>query len=66
MSDVFGDIPILVKKEKYLKEKPVFSEISEFGAPVTQDFCDRIGADCYTSDSSSAADAAEKYLKKCG
>lgn len=32
MSDVFGDIPILVKKEKYLKEKPIFSEISEFEA----------------------------------
>ena len=28
------------------------------GAPVTQEFCDAIGADCYTSDAASAADAA--------
>lgn len=28
------------------------------GAPVTQSFCDSIGADCYTSDAASAADAA--------
>lgn len=28
------------------------------GAPVSQDFCDRIGADVYTSDAASAADAA--------
>ena len=28
------------------------------GAPVTQNFCDSIGADCYTADAASAADAA--------
>lgn len=28
------------------------------GAPVTQEFCDSIGADCYTDDAASAADAA--------
>ncbi len=28
------------------------------GAPVTQGFCDSIGADCYTADAASAADAA--------
>ena len=28
------------------------------GAPLTQEFCDSIGADCYTSDAASAADAA--------
>ena len=33
------------------------------GAPVTQEFCDRIGADCYTSDAASAADAAVKLLQ---
>jgi len=34
------------------------------GAPVTQEFCDKIGADCYTSDAASAADAAIAYLAK--
>ncbi len=28
------------------------------GAPVTEKFCQQIGADCYTSDAASAADAA--------
>lgn len=31
------------------------------GAPVTQAYCDQIGADCYTVDAASAADAALAY-----
>ncbi len=31
------------------------------GAPVTQAFCDSIGADCYTDDAASAAEAALKF-----
>ena len=34
------------------------------GAPVTQSFCDSIGADCYTSDAASAADAALALCQK--
>ena len=34
------------------------------GAPITQEFCDKIGADCYTSDAAAAAEAAIAYLKK--
>ena len=33
------------------------------GAPVTQDFCDSIGADCYTSDAASASDAALAFCE---
>ena len=33
------------------------------GAPVTQTFCDQIGADCYTPDAASAADAAVAIRK---
>ncbi len=33
------------------------------GAPVTQEFCDKIGADCYTSDAASAADAAVELCR---
>lgn len=33
------------------------------GAPVTQAFCDQIGADCYTADAASAADAAVAICK---
>jgi len=32
------------------------------GAPVTQAFCDQIGADCYTPDAASAAEAAMEYI----
>ena len=32
------------------------------GAPVTQDFCDSIGADCYTPDAASAAIRAAELL----
>jgi len=31
------------------------------GAPVNQDFCDLIGADCYTPDATTAAEAAVKF-----
>jgi 5-methyltetrahydrofolate--homocysteine methyltransferase len=35
------------------------------GAPVTQAFCDEIGADGYAPDAASAADLAKSLLKKC-
>ena len=34
------------------------------GAPVSQEYCDSIGADCYTVDAASAADAAVAFCKK--
>ena len=33
------------------------------GAPVTEDFCKQIGADCYTDDAASAAEAAAEICK---
>ena len=32
------------------------------GAPINQEFCEKIGADKYTSDAASAADAAIEFL----
>lgn len=34
------------------------------GAPVSQDFCNSIGADCYTEDATSAAEEAVKFCLK--
>ncbi len=34
------------------------------GAPVSQEFCDKIGADCYTVDAASAADAAAAFCNE--
>ena len=36
------------------------------GAPVTQALCDQIGADCYTPDAASAADAAVAFCRQAG
>ena len=33
------------------------------GAPVNEDFCEKIGADCYTVDAASAADAAVAFCE---
>jgi methanogenic corrinoid protein MtbC1 len=33
------------------------------GAPISQEYCDMIGADCYTVDAASAADAAVAFCK---
>ena len=33
------------------------------GAPVTEAFCEQVGADCYTADAASAADAAVELCK---
>jgi methanogenic corrinoid protein MtbC1 len=33
------------------------------GAPVNEEFCNSIGADCYTVDAASAADAAVEFCK---
>ena len=33
------------------------------GAPISQEFCDKIGADAYTSDAASAADKAAEFCK---
>ncbi len=33
------------------------------GAPITEEYCKKIGADCYTSDAASAADAAVELCK---
>ena len=33
------------------------------GAPVSQAFCEQIGADCYTPDAASCADAAAEFCR---
>lgn len=50
---------VALANEKGIREK-VFIMVG--GAPLTQSFCDSIGADCYTSDAASGADKAAEYL----
>ena len=35
------------------------------GAPISSEFCRQIGADCYTADAASAAEAAAKFCTDC-
>ncbi len=58
--DVMADVVKLAEKEG-IRDKV---KIMVGGAPITQAFADQIGADVYTSDAASAADAAEALLKK--
>ena len=57
--DVMGEVVKCAEKAG-IRDKV---KIMVGGAPVTQEFCDRIGADCYTSDAASAADAAVELCR---
>ena len=52
--DVMGEVVKAAEAAK-IRDKV---KIMIGGAPVTQEFCDKIGADAYTIDAASAADAA--------
>lgn len=54
-----GDV-VEKAKEAGIRDKVI---IMVGGAPVTQSFCDKIGADAYTPDAASAADKAVELLK---
>lgn len=56
---VMGDV-VQLRNERGLSGK---IKIMVGGAPVSQSFCDKIGADCYTSDAASAAEAALSFVK---
>ena len=57
--DVMGEVVKCAEKAG-IRDKV---KIMVGGAPVTQEFCDKIGADCYTSDAASAADAAVELCR---
>ncbi|MCR1838744.1 corrinoid protein [Murimonas intestini] len=57
-------MPALRDTVKALNEQPWRSNIKVMvgGAPITQEFADEIGADCYTPDAASAAQAAKALV----
>ena len=55
--NVMADV-VKLAEEKGIRDKV---KIMVGGAPVNEDFCKSIGADCYTLDAASAADAAAKF-----
>ncbi len=58
--DVMADV-VKCAQEAGIRDKV---KIMIGGAPVTEDFCKEIGADKYTSDAASAADAAVELCKR--
>lgn len=47
-----------------VRERNLNVKVMVGGAPVTQEFADSIGADCYTDDAASAADEALRLLQE--
>ena len=58
--DVMADV-VKCAQEAGIRDKV---KIMVGGAPVTEEFCKEIGADVYTSDAASAADAAVELCKR--
>ncbi|MBD5559127.1 MAG: cobalamin-binding protein [Clostridia bacterium] len=58
-------MPMMEKVVQIAEERGVRDKIKIMigGAPVSQGFCDEIGADCYTDDAASASSAALEYLE---
>jgi len=56
-------MPVMAEVVRLAEEKGVRDKIKIMigGAPITAEFCSQIGADCYTPDAASAADAAVKF-----
>ena len=55
-------MPAMEKTVKALKNAGVTAKIMVGGAPVTQDYADKIGADGYAPDAAMAARAAKKLV----
>jgi 5-methyltetrahydrofolate--homocysteine methyltransferase len=55
-------MPAMEKTVKALKKAGVAAKIMVGGAPVTQDYADKIGADGYAPDAATAAKAAKKLV----
>lgn len=64
LTTTMGVMEEVVKKveEEGIRDKV---KIMIGGAPVTEEFCEKIGADKYTSDAASAADAAVAFCAMC-
>jgi methanogenic corrinoid protein MtbC1 len=58
-------MPVMAEVVKLAEAKGIRDKVKIMigGAPVSQEYCNKIGADCYTVDAASAADAAVEFCK---
>lgn len=59
-------MPEMKKVVDLVKEKNLDIKVMIGGAPVTQEYCDEIGADFYTDDATSASEVAAKIIIEKG
>lgn len=57
-------MPVMEEVAKKIKEEKLEAKMMIGGAPVNQDFCDKIGADFYTVDATSAAEKAVEICNR--
>lgn len=57
-------MPEMKKVVDIVKQRGLKTKVMIGGAPVTQEFCQQIGADCYTDDAASAADEAVRLIEE--
>lgn len=59
-------MPVMAEVVRLAEERGIRGKVKIMigGAPVSQEYCDKIGADCYTVDAASAADAAVKFCSE--
>ena len=55
-------MPAMEKTVKALKDAGISAKVMIGGAPVTQDYADKIGADGYSADAASAVDVAKELV----
>lgn len=59
-------MPEMKKVVDMVKEKNLDVKVMIGGAPVTQAYCDQIGADAYTDDATSASEVAAQFILERG
>ena len=59
-------MPEMKKVVDLVKERNLDFKVMIGGAPVTQEYCDEIGADCYTDDAASASEEAVRLILEKG
>lgn len=62
LTTTMGEMENIVALRKQ-SNLPTFVKVMVGGAPVTQDYCEKINADLYSPDAASAAEIALKYMQ---
>lgn len=62
LTTTMGEMKTIMEVRRQAADLPSEVKVMIGGAPVTQEYCEEIGADFYTADAASAADVAIDYI----